>query len=106
MIKLHQVLVISVFLENYRSPENKCKKVAPSFGKRRGQRKSVFIYERTADFDRDAGAGRGGHGGTLPPQLGSCGDAAPPPPPPPTLDCRSCLFLFVFARELGSLTKK
>ena len=53
--------------------------------------------------------GRGSRGGggqascpDLPPQLGSCGDTAPS-----TLDCqcRSFLFLFVFARELGSLPK-
>ena len=45
--------------------------------------------------------GGGGSGGNLPPQLGSCGGS------PPTLDCqcRSFIFLFVFARELGPLPK-
>ena len=52
-----------------------------------------------AALARDAGAG--GSVGNLPSQLGRCGGA-------PTFDCqcRSFLFLFVFARELGALKKK
>ena len=52
-----------------------------------------------AALARDAVAG--GSVGNLPSQLGSCGVA------PPTFDCqcRSFLFLFVFAHELGALQK-
>ena len=46
--------------------------------------------------------GEGDSGGNLPHNLEAVGRR------PPTLDCKCCsfLFLFVFARELGSLSKK
>ena len=59
-------------------------------------------FIRSWHRDAGTGGGGGGSGGNLPPQLGSCGGADPS-----TLvcQCSSFLFLFVFARELGSLPK-
>ena len=49
---------------------------------------------------RDAGAGGGGvgSGDNLPPQLGSCGGAAPPP----NFGLSMSFIFFVLSRELGS----